>query len=300
MKHAAKPRGYCSHCNPDRPMTAQSLVNGKASGQISILDRGLLYGDGVFETIAVRERRIFLWHEHMQRLHSACEVLRFKFPGVTLLQNEVAKLLGTVKQNVTLRITLTRGVGKRGYRPVQNAEPNRIISVHEWLHSPQNYSKNGIHLRCCDMRLANSVLAGLKHLNRLEQVLAQAEWQAEDGIQEGLMLDHNNHVIEGTMTNVFMVKDEVLMTPDLSYAGVDGIMRRCIMNVARSHAIKTQVSKLSLDDIRHADEVFVTNSVIGIWPVQQFEEFTWPVPGEMTTRIMQLIENKQTRSGIVI
>ena len=281
-------------------MTAQSLVNGKASSQIDILDRGLLYGDGIFETIAVRERRIFLWHEHMLRLQSACEVLRFNFPGVTLLQNEVAKLLDTVNQDVTLRITLTRGVGKRGYRPVQNAEPNRIISVHAWPDFPQSYSNKGIHLRCCDIRLASSVLAGLKHLNRLEQVLAQAEWQVEDGIQEGLMLDHDNHVIEGTMTNVFMVKDDVLMTPDLSHAGVAGVMRRCIVNMARTRAIETKILKLSLDDIRHADEVFVTNSVIGIWPVRQFEEFTWPVPGGMTTRIMQLIENQQTCSGIAI
>ncbi|PCH60123.1 MAG: aminodeoxychorismate lyase [Gammaproteobacteria bacterium] len=281
-------------------MTVQSLINGKVGDQVSIFDRGLLYGDGVFETMAMLGRRLALWHEHMQRLQSACEVLGFSFPGKLLLEKEIRQLIGSHEQGATLKITLTRGVGERGYRPVRGNTPTRIISIHDGPDLPKNYIENGIRLRCCDMRLATSKLAGLKHLNRLEQVLAQAEWQPEQGIQEGLMLNHDNHVIEGTMTNVFIVKNEVLITPDLTHAGVAGVMRRYLMDIAQNHNIEIRESHLSLADVKNADEVFVTNSVIGIWPVRQFDDVLWPAPGDITKRLVSLLDIHRKTSGIVV
>ncbi len=287
------------------------LINGKANDQIHVLDRGLLYGDGIFETIAIRGRRIALWHEHIQRLQFACETLHISCPDETLLKEEITLLINQLDHNISanfiVRVTLTRGVGERGYRPVSNTTPSRIISVHDLPHNPQKYITSGIRLRCCHTRLAKSSLAGIKHLNRLEQVLAQSEWQPDDGIQEGLMLDHDNHVIEGTMTNIFIVKNQQLITPDLHYAGVAGVMRQCVMSLAKDHNIKIRESHLSLDEVKNADEVFMSNSLIGIWPVKQLapqeghlDIVTWPAPGELTKKIMQLVKHAHQTSGVVL
>jgi 4-amino-4-deoxychorismate lyase len=282
----------------------KSLVNGKFSNTVDIMDRGFLYGDGVFETLAVQQRRIALWPQHMQRLRLACEKLAIDFPGETLLIDEVKQLLASCHDDVTLRITLTRGVGQRGYRPAPNAVPSRIISLHEMLNTKlakhNNYNETGINLRCCETRLAKSSLAGLKHLNRLEQVLAQSEWQPNEDIQEGLMLDYDDNVIEGTMSNVFIVKNNQLITPDLSHAGVAGVMRRCIIDTVHEHGIAIDESMVKLSCVKNADEVFVSNSVIGIWPVKYFDSKHWPAPGKLTTIIMQNIEIKNKISGLVI
>jgi len=276
------------------------LINGEISNHIHVLDRGLLYGDGLFETLAIRQRRIFLWHEHMQRLESGCKALAIDFPGKALLENELARLLDERQDDVTVRVTLTRGLGRRGYRPVRNTQPSRIISLHGWPDSPQEYVTNGIRLRRCDTRLGVSDFAGIKHLNRLEQVIAQSEWQPEEDIQEGLMLDRDQHVIEGTMTNVFIVKEGRLITPDLSQSGVTGVMRQCIIDLAQEQGVDIEVLPLYLDDINNAEEVFVTNSVIGLWPVKEFANKQWVAPGKLTKNIMSLIENKRLTGGIVL
>lgn len=279
-----------------------SLVNGKPSNTLDIMDRGLLYGDGVFETLSVRQRRIFLWPQHMQRLQGACKRLAIAFPGEAVLIDEIRQLLANNHEDAIIRITLTRGVGPRGYRAVENTRPSRIISLHEMpntkLAEQNNYKENGINLYCCETRLAQHALAGLKHLNRLEQVLAQSEWQPNDDIQEGLMLDHSNNVIEGTMSNVFIVRDNRLITPDLSNAGVKGVMRRCIIDTAQENDIEVEESLLELEDINKADEVFVSNSVIGIWPVKSLQSKQWSAPGKLTKIIMNTIQNKSLKNGI--
>jgi len=291
-------------------MKTRILINGKVNDQINVLDRGLLYGDGVFETIAIRGRRIALWHEHIQRLQYACKTLQISCPDEALLKEEITQLINQLEHNISanfiVRVTVTRGVGERGYRPVPDATPSRIISVHDLPHSPKEYRTSGIRLRCCHIRLAKSDLAGIKHLNRLEQVLAQAEWQSDEGIQEGLMLDHNNHVVEGTMSNVFIVKNQQLITPDLNDSGVAGVMRQCVMSLAKKHNIEMRESPLSLAEVSNADEIFMSNSLIGIWPVRQLEPqgkldtISWPAPGELTKKIMQLIDREHQTSGIVL
>ena len=281
-------------------MTIRSLVDGELTDKISIFDRGLLYGDGVFETIAVNEQRIPLWYEHLQRLRSSCEALNLDYPGDRLLQKEVTQLLGDTAGRMIVRISLTRGVGARGYRPLEGATPSRIISMHPWSGFSNDYKKEGIRLRCCHTKLARSNLAGIKHLNRLEQILAQSEWQADEDYQEGLTLDHENNVIEGTMTNVFIVNNGELLTPDLRYSGVAGVMRRCVIELADSQRIECREKNISLAEIKNADELFVTNSVIGIWPVRQLEEHIWQAPGTMTATLMQELDKKLSAAGFKV
>jgi len=125
----------------------------------------------------------------------------------------------------------------------------------------------GIDMRICAQRLsANKSLAGMKHLNRLEQILARSEWQ--DEYAEGLLMDESGSVIEATVSNLFAVKHGKLYTPDLSSSGVAGIMRRTIMEIlAPTLSLDVEIESINLDFLRAADELFVCNSVYGIWPV---------------------------------
>lgn len=243
------------------------LVNGEHTDKISVADRGLQYGDGVFETIAIHNMQPVFWEQHMDRLLRGCHALNITPPDRTLLVDEAQQLIETRAKGV-LKIIITRGQGGRGYRLQKNSPPSRILGIHDWPDYPQHYYTDGIELKICDTRLApNPALAGIKHLNRLEQVMARAEW--DDAYAEGLMLDTKNRVIEGTMTNVFLVKDGILHTPDISECGVAGVARGEVLNIAQALSITTEIRNLQLDDIYTADELFVCNSVAGIWPVQQ-------------------------------
>ena len=147
-------------------------------------------------------------------------------------------------------------------------------------------------MRICRHRLPdNPPLAGVKHLNRLDQILARAEWQ-DDGIQEGLMQDQKGHVIEGVMSNLFLVSEGVLFTPDLSRCGVAGIVREIILQLADQQHIPVRITDLDIQAVLQADELFVCNSVLGIWPVRQLEERHWQ-PGPVTRLFQQLFNARR-------
>lgn len=261
------------------------LIDGKDSDQIAADDRGLLYGDGLFETLAVHSGEPQLWTRHMARLARGCVRLGIEPPSVDLLQVE-ARALCAGSARAVLKIIVTRGSGGRGYRPPAPALPRRILSLHPWPDHPAHWSQQGVSVRLCDTPLgANPRLAGLKHLNRLEQVLARAEWDDPD-IAEGLMLDAAGGLIEGTMSNLFLVRDGRLRTPALERCGVAGVMRARVLELAAQGGIASEVSELGLTDLQGADEVFVCNSVIGIWPVRRVQsmEFT---PGPVTRFLQQ-------------
>ena len=269
MSHTSFPASGAEALKPDDTI----LINGSRTSLINVLDRGLQYGDGLFETIAIGSGRPLLWERHLERLSSGC--VRLGIPAVDkgLLTCEAMQMCRGHTQRV-LKIIITRGVGGRGYRPNQTAQeniPTRILSLHPWPDYPQSNASQGIILRLCATRLGiNPVLAGIKHLNRLEQVLARSEWNDPD-IAEGVMLDVEGHVIEGTLSNLFIVSGEQLLTADLSGSGVDGVMRSLVLDIAGSLSIPTRVTHLDLDDLKNADEIFLCNTLIRIWPVREFE-----------------------------
>ena len=252
------------------------LVNGSRTSLINVLDRGLQYGDGLFETIAVVNGKPLLWERHLQRLTSGCHRLGISVPDPILLANEAAQICAG-QEKCVLKIIITRGTGGRGYRASQTSghfthlTPTRILSLHRWPDYPAAFSQHGITLRLCKTRLGiNPAIAGIKHLNRLEQVIARSEWDDPD-IPEGLMVDSNGYVVEGTISNVFVVHKGVLTTPDLSGSGVDGVMRGLILDIAESFAIPNRIAQLRPDDIKKVDEIFLCNTLINIWPVRFFE-----------------------------
>lgn len=264
------------------------LINGESGSQIDVLDRGLQYGDGVFETIAVHHGRAPLWERHMQRLRHGCERLGIPVIDTDMLAGEARQLYRQADRCV-LKIIVTRGTGGRGYALAQDpVEATRVVMTLPWSRYPGDLYRSGIKVRLCRTRLgAAPHLAGLKHLNRLDQVLARSEWQSSE-ISEGLMLDGDGHVIEGTMTNLFIVRDGRLYTPDISQAGVAGVMRGLIMELAAAAGRECSVQCLRLDDIEHAHEVFLCNSVVGIWPVRRIEQWSY-APGPVTQQLSAMV-----------
>ena len=262
------------------------LINGEIRHSIEVSDRGFQYGDGVFETIAVANGKPLFLQQHLNRLVKGCERLLIPPPEQALLSAETRQLASTAESAV-LKLIVTRGSGGRGYRQPVAISPTRVLSLHPFPEYPESYQSNGVCLRFCTQRLAsNPVLAGIKHMNRLEQVLARAEW-SDDAIQEGLMCDYEGHVIEGTMSNLFVVKGDMLLTPNLSDCGVAGILREIVLNFASAHNIGvSEKQQLYQQSVLEADEMFVTNSVIGIWPIRQLNEQCFKV-GRITRRMQQ-------------
>lgn len=252
------------------PVTA---VNGILGAQISPLDRGFAYGDGVFETCKMLHGKIPLWHLHKERLLKSCEKLSIPL-AIDLVEAQLASLIGLLATtdiaNAVVKFTVTRGQGGRGYSAPASVSPTIAISVFPAVNYPQDYFSEGVNLRFCQQRLScNPSLAGLKHLNRLEQVLARAEWQ-DDAIAEGILLDTQGNVIEAVFSNIFLIKNGELFTPELSQAGVAGVMRRFIIETLAPQAgLAVEIKRLSCADLLSADAVFLTNSLYGIWPVQK-------------------------------
>lgn len=264
------------------------LINGAAAGQLDAHDRGLHYGDGVFTTLRVHHGEAVLWERHVERLWSGCRHLGIAPPDSVLLYAEAQRVCATAPRGV-LKIIITRGSGGRGYRLPQPAHPTRIVALHPWPDFPAAHWSEGVRVRVNAMRLGrNPALAGVKHLNRLEQVLARAEWD-DPALTEGLMLDEHDHVIEATAANIFVVQDGAVLTPALHACGVAGVMRALIMKLAQAAGMPVRECTLSLDAARAAQEMFLTNSVIGVWPVRELDTMAKPI-GPITRRIAALLE----------
>lgn len=253
-------------------MTNKVLINGIEATDLSYQDRGLQYGDGLFETIAVIDKKCQLWDAHIARLQSSCQRLNIPFADPAQLQLEAQQLItqyAASDDRYVLKIIYTRGSSSRGYKLPENTSPTRIISLSNWPVFPALNAREGIKMRLCETRLSNnSSLAGMKHLNRLEQVLARSEWQEAD-IAEGLMLDQHGYVIEGTMSNLFFIRANTLCTPSLQTSGVAGVMREHILQFADTLGIPTMIDNFTIRDVVGADEIFVSNSLINIWPVRE-------------------------------
>ena len=266
------------------------LVNGKPENRIAVTDRGLQYGDGLFETIAFRHGVAEFIDAHLQRLIAGCKRLNIPFQQLDSLCKELEFIYQSLSDtDSVIKIIITRGSGGRGYFADKSIEPTRIISTHDYPSYPESNSQTGVTVLLCQHKLPeNPALAGLKHLNRLDNVLARNEWDDID-IAEGLMLDQSNNLIEGTMSNVFVVKSEQLITPLLNKSGVEGIMRAQIIAVAKQLGLAFKESTVTFDALKNADEVFICNSVNGIWPVIAVKDIAKYTLGPITHQLQQAL-----------
>ncbi len=253
-------------------MTSAWIANGRPVHSVSIEDRGYLYGDGLFETIAIRGGAPRFWDSHLARLRISCERLGLSPPDAETLRADLAAALLAAEIDTscaTAKIVVTAGPGPRGYRRAANvATLHRVGAFAARPLAREHYAK-GVTVRVCQTRIAAQPrLAGMKTLNRLEQVLARAEW-TDPAIFEGLQLAADEHVICGTMSNVFIVTAGQVATPALTQGGVAGIMRQEVLSVLAAHETDCAVRNISLAELKAADEVFLTNSQFGLLPVQQ-------------------------------
>jgi len=266
------------------------LVNGVQTTTIAVTDRGLQYGDGLFETIEVHNGECPHWQRHIQRLLRGCALLGINAPEIDILQQE-ARQLCKDQSKAVLKIIITRGSGGRGYKTPENPEPSRILSIHPWPAHPGSYYQEGVCLHLCHTTLSTQpALASIKHLNRLEQIMARREWD-DPSIAEGLMSDASGQVIEGTMTNFFAARANTLLTPIISHCGIAGIMRERIIDAANALSIPVTETALLTDDLYTMDELFVCNSIIGIWPVRKLMEQCYPAPGALTKQLQDYFAN---------
>ncbi len=264
------------------------LVNGAAAVSVAAIDRGLAYGDGVFRTLPVRRGRPQCWQLHYRKLAGDCAALAIPCPPEEVLAAELARL-ARESADFAAKIIITRGSGTRGYAPPQPPSPTRIVMSAALPDYPADFSRSGIRAHLCTTRFSFQVrLAGVKHLNRLENVLARAEW-SDPAIPEGLVLDTEGHVIGGTMSNVFIVEGGVLVTPELSRCGVAGVTRDRIIGAAAKRGIACREEPIPRARFLDAPEAMVVNSLIGAWQIRTCAGRKWEA-GVVTTRVREWLD----------
>lgn len=258
----------------------ECLVNGEISGLIASTNRGLNYGDGLFETLTVHQGQPRWWQAHMDRLGAGCERLGIAMPPQAVLLREVQTVSAGLPDAV-VKIVLTRAGQGRGYAPPAERDCDRIVSAHEYPADAIERTGRGVSARICTLKLAiQPELGGLKHLNRLEQVLASAEPYAE-GVSEGILLDREDNVISAISANIFMVIEDRLLTPRLDRCGVRGVVRSQVLTAFKA---RCEQRRIQLDLLHEADEVFICNSVRGIVPIISIDHQEYSI-GPVTREI---------------
>lgn len=264
------------------------LINGQSVNLLSPFDRGFTYGDGVFRTLKVVAGKPLNWLQHYSRLAADCDALGISCPSASLLLDESTQLLAG--NDGVLKIVITRGESERGYAIATSASPTRVLVRANLPVYPQVNYDEGVRLHLCELRLSHQPkLAGVKHLNRLENVLARSEW-SDSAIADGLLLDMAGDVIECTMSNIFARFGEKLITPDLSQCGVAGLTRQRIIDSVPQLGMDVFIEKISLEQLMQADELVICNSLYGVWQVRSIGEQNWPRL-ILATQLAQILES---------
>jgi 4-amino-4-deoxychorismate lyase len=267
------------------------LVNGQAAETLPVLDRGLQFGDGVFRTLAVSGGRALNWVNHHARLSADCAALGLACPESELLAAEIALV---APQNASVKIIVTRGAAGRGYGIPGDARGNRVVAAFAPPDHDPRLQVDGVRVRLCTLRLAvQPRLAGVKSLNRLENVLARSEWR-DNAIGEGLLCDSEGRVVEATAANLFVVHKGHLVTPRLDRCGVAGAQRDRVRQLAASLDENCEEVDLGIDEVMKADEVFLTNSLIRLWPVREIDGRVFR-PGPVARVMREAIAAQEAR-----
>lgn len=264
-----------------------ALFNGKFADEWT-QSRALHFGDGAFRTLLVWDGQIADWDLHLQKLSQDCIALQLKMPEASLLRAEAEQLSHQCKR-AALKIIVWRQTEGRGYGS-RTEETDRVVLVQPAPAYPLTHWTTGVRTFLCSLRLAaQPALAGIKHLNRLEQVLASRDWPNDR--EEGILCDCEGNLISGVRSNLFWVTQGMLRTPSLDTCGVSGIMRNKIMQRCRVNHLNVSEATMSYEALHKADEVFICNSLLGIWPVRQFENHIWQAPGPMTLKLQDALNH---------
>jgi 4-amino-4-deoxychorismate lyase len=273
------------------------LINGRFDAALTPFDRGFAYGDGVFRTLPLLDGAPHCWLRHFRRLEADCNVLGIVCPSEETLRADIATLCHAQAHpnlDAVIKIVITRGESARGYAVPPLAQPSRMVIKTPLPQYPDTNFSDGVALHLCKTRLGRQPrLAGVKHLCRLENVLARMEW-ADAHIMDGLMLDEGGDVIECTSSNLFARFGSTLVTPDLSQCGVAGVTRDRVLAIAPTLEYTTEIRHLRLSELMDADEVIICNSLFGAMQVRSLTSVTWPL-GVLATRLRTLLQMDDER-----
>lgn len=266
------------------------LVNGSTDDRVSVLDRGFAYGDGIFRTMRAQAGRVLCWDLHHAKLAHDCRRIGIACPSAATFLADIETLLAQ-QPDCVVKLVVTRGQGGRGYAPPSNPMPLRMVASFPLPAFSDERARTGARVRWCQTQVSvQPVLAGVKHLNRLENVMARREWSGDD-IAEGLMLDPCGRVIEGTMSNVFILEAGRLITPALNEAGVAGVQRERLLQLAPRLGLRGGIEAITPARLLASDQVYLTNSVIGLWWVSSIDDRDWLVH-PITPALVKLLEQR--------
>lgn len=264
------------------PFEPLALVNGSPVGSIAPEDRGLAFGDGVFRTLRLEAGEPVWWSDHFAKLATDCRQLGLSLPDRSEWEQDIAWLAAR-QPDAVLKLIVTRGTGPRGYRVPDIPWPTRVAIASPLPALPDPLSETGMTLRVCDLRLGHQPrLAGAKHLNRLENVLARMEWD-DPAIDEGILLDSDGQVISGVMANLFMRRDGIWLTPELTQCGVAGVTRARLLAMLGAREVR-----LRLADLMQAEAILLSNSLIRLRWVARLQERRWPRPSDFADLLERL------------
>lgn len=253
---------------------------------VGLHERGLHYGDGLFETLLIQGGRIRWWHRHYQRLRMGAQRLRIPCPEKEWLDRALEPYLER-EIDAVVKIMVTRGSGGRGLQMPEHHEPS--VFILNYPYSP--LQDRSLKITFSDIQLAlDPLLAGIKHLNRLPYVLATESLSNKPGFDEAVLLDRRGNVVECIVHNLFFISNGIVNTPDLSLSGVTGIMRNLVLESLKQTDISVKIGHFSREELENADEIFLCNSVQGIRPVTGIEDRALSI-GAVTTQLIEQLND---------
>ena len=271
-------------------MSKQFLINGKFKN-ISPFDRAFQYGDGIFRTFVVENKKPRHWKYHYKKIVEDCLAIKITPPKEKELLSDIHFLFKTNKKAVG-KIIISRGISERGYKFNKDILHNRFLIKTKMPSYPKASFKSGVNLFVCKHKLNLSILSGVKHLNRLENIVARQEWSS-DQYADGILLDHDGHVIECISSNIFMRIGKIIYTPKISHVGIKGVTRELFILVSDQLGFKVKEVTFNLNKLLEADEVLITNSLFGVLQVKKIKNRSWQQQ-ESASLFNQLLENLNT------
>jgi len=278
------------------------FINGslvpKEEAKVSVFDRGFLYGDGVFETVRIYNGRPFMIDEHITRLLQGLKAVRFtKLPaGLKVYAAKVIDANGV--RNGILRIAVTRGEVISGIDPSACKEPTIVISARESVPYPDAAYETGYRVTISKIRKdGRSHLCGIKSANFLTHILAKGE-AADAGVDDAVMVNYDGFVTEATVSNVFVVKGNALVTPSVESGILPGITRKVVLEMAEKMGLEVSECEIRPEELCDADEAFLTNSLMEVMPLVKVDKRAIGngLPGNITRKVrknyQQIVKKK--------
>ena len=254
-------------------MINKFLINGKKLPGLNPFDRGLAFGDGVFRSIKIENGIPRFWQYHYEILSHDAKSIHITVPTSRILLNDIKRLF-TEKGNYVAKFILTRGVSERGYQFKANIEPTRILLKNKFIPIEAKLYREGVNLQVCKNKLPeNTMISGIKHLNRLENVLAKLEIRPENF--DGIQLDKDNNINECISSTIIIRESNKILIPLQGRSGVSGVTKKIIIDKLSTLGYVIQIKKISLDLLMRSDEVVITNSIMGALPVRKVKNKIW-------------------------